>query len=800
MSAEGRARRRPLGRGQWLAVLITAMFAVLVVDLAVPSLDTHPLLILPLLLGSLRLGPRPTAGLAALAGSMALLSGAASHSLADPSDWLWIFTLVLVGVLSVLLSGARSKAIAAKEASDTRDRLISEISSEVSMLTDGQLRIDWASPSAERTLGWPPVQLQGREATDFIHPDDLVEFIAGTMDAGFRGGSIHEGGLRTRCRWRRGDTSYRWLEVMAKPVPGGDDSRATWLLQFRDIQAETRVMHAMAADRRLYQLLEENSSDVVYSAGLDQRITWISPAVSQSLEWWPAELVGTKVADLIHPEDEIATQATLDRILSGREVENPVGGFLVRMRTRSGEYRWMSSQTRRVRDEHHRATGVIGSLTPADDLVAARTRADEEEHRLQALVDGMLDPFVLLTAVRAPGGQVIDFTFEDANPAALDAYEVSRDELIGRRLNEFNPATKPSGLFALFEACVERGEPVILDDWAYPPELVHDRNLRYDVRAVKVGDSVSETWRDVTERNEAAERIAESEERFRLLAQNSSDVVVQERGGVITWVSPALTQVLGWPIEEWTGRGFEDFVHPDDVAPVRALRSEIEGGATRVVRMRIRARLGAHHWIELHAGPFTNGRGERDGLVGSFRIIDAEVAAQASLERQARFDDLTGALKRDHALARLHDIAGNPRTPGKATGVLFVDLDNFKSINDAWGHVAGDAVLKAVSDRTRASIRAADIMARMGGDEFLVVLEGVHDLADAIAVAEKIRARCAEPVATPEGAIAVTLSIGVTLIHPIETGDAIVARADRAMYVAKKEGRNRVIPIDPDAR
>ena len=193
--------------------------------------------------------------------------------------------------------------------------------------------------------------------------------------------------------------------------------------------------------------------------------------------------------------------------------------------------------------------------------------------------------------------------------------------------------------------------------------------------------------------------------------------------------------------------------------------------------------------------PFTSGSGERDGTVASFRVVDAEVESQQALSRRATYDDLTGALKRDPALDRLHEIGHHPRSAGSETGVLFIDVDNFKAVNDTWGHATGDAMLKATSDRIRANIRAEDSLARMGGDEFLVTLAVIHDLTEAVAIGDKLRLACAEPIATPVGAISTTVSVGVTLADPIESGDELVARADAAMYEAKRTGRNKVVAV-----
>jgi diguanylate cyclase (GGDEF)-like protein len=146
----------------------------------------------------------------------------------------------------------------------------------------------------------------------------------------------------------------------------------------------------------------------------------------------------------------------------------------------------------------------------------------------------------------------------------------------------------------------------------------------------------------------------------------------------------------------------------------------------------------------------------------------------------------------------LHEIAvvtaHEPRT-GAQTAVLFCDIDLFKDINDTHGHAAGDEVLRAVAERITQTVRKDDIVARIGGDELLVLLTGVHSLEEANVIAEKIRARSEEPITAGALRLTTSLSIGVTLARHDESTDDLVARADTAMYEAKELGRNRVISM-----
>ena len=161
----------------------------------------------------------------------------------------------------------------------------------------------------------------------------------------------------------------------------------------------------------------------------------------------------------------------------------------------------------------------------------------------------------------------------------------------------------------------------------------------------------------------------------------------------------------------------------------------------------------------------------------------------------ARFDTLTGLPNRAEVIGRMESALEQPRSAGSDLGILFCDVDHFKTINDTLGHAAGDVVLATLAARISESIRQGDTVGRMGGDEMVVLLPGVHSLDEAALIAEKIRCRAAEPIDHDGRTIRATLSIGATVSAPGESATAVTARADEAMYQAKQARRNTVVRI-----
>ncbi|NTY59098.1 diguanylate cyclase domain-containing protein [Mycolicibacterium sphagni] len=290
---------------------------------------------------------------------------------------------------------------------------------------------------------------------------------------------------------------------------------------------------------------------------------------------------------------------------------------------------------------------------------------------------------------------------------------------------------------------------------------------------------------------------ADAEMRYHILANNAVDIIVHLRGSRVVWISPSVEVAFGGPPKQWIGSGFRLRIHPDDLDTLANALHRITNGDSVLQRFRVRSFDGRYHWVDGHGKPYMDAEGNVDGLIAALRIADDRVKAEQQLERLARFDTLTGLANRAEAISRLESALAQPPANGAHLGILFCDIDHFKTINDTWGHGIGDTVLATLAARVSESVRHGDTVGRTGGDEILVVLPGVHSIDEVARIGEQIRRRAAEPIHQSGTTIHATMSIGATIADPGESVASITARADAAMYQAKSSNRNTVIQVEP---
>jgi diguanylate cyclase (GGDEF)-like protein/PAS domain S-box-containing protein len=291
-----------------------------------------------------------------------------------------------------------------------------------------------------------------------------------------------------------------------------------------------------------------------------------------------------------------------------------------------------------------------------------------------------------------------------------------------------------------------------------------------------------------------AEQAARANEaRFRSLVQNSSDVIlVIKPNGMIRFVSPSVARVLRYDPAPLIGRGFIDLLDPEDRDRARTyLRDAAENvGVSPPVEWRFRQPDGSSLHAEVIATNLLHDTTVR-GIVLNTRDVSERKRLEKELMHQAFHDALTGlanrALFRDrvsHALARA-------RRQGEPISVLYLDLDDFKKVNDSLGHAEGDRLLVMAAERFRISARAGDTVSRLGGDEFAVLIEDGAGPEGVTSVVERLTEAMSRPFMLGGNEVRVGMSVGVATAGDEDSADDLLRNADMAMYTAKRRGKGR---------
>jgi diguanylate cyclase (GGDEF)-like protein/PAS domain S-box-containing protein len=470
-----------------------------------------------------------------------------------------------------------------------------------------------------------------------------------------------------------------------------------------------------------------------------------------------------------------------------------VAGMLVVI----GRARGQADRARRaqIRLEH------VRSATQEIEIITLRSRGQNDKLTAEAALAGFARYRQVVLDVRALRGmdvpsaslRQIDHDIGVAYGYGLNAMAMSRvNPALGRRmaLTRFSPAlaelARATAVAARRQDAVARAalrRAGIATTGSLILGLVLLVLLGWRLHRLQRGSALAEQAR-------AAER--DGEERLRALVRHSSDVVaVIDASWSVSWIADSVRRMLGHDPEVLRGRPLRELIHPDDVELAERFLAELGPGAIRTASLRLRAADDSYRHLELVADnrvadPLI------DGILLNVRDVSERHALLERLHHQAFHDDLTGlpnrALLEDrviHALARL-------RRSGGLAAAVFLDLDDFKQVNDGLGHAAGDQLLQAVAGRIRETVRAQDTPARLGGDEFAVLLEDLECEDEARAVAERIGHAIAQPLAVAGRRITPAASIGVASARPTDSHDDLLRNADVAMYAAKQQGKARV--------
>jgi diguanylate cyclase (GGDEF)-like protein/PAS domain S-box-containing protein len=298
---------------------------------------------------------------------------------------------------------------------------------------------------------------------------------------------------------------------------------------------------------------------------------------------------------------------------------------------------------------------------------------------------------------------------------------------------------------------------------------------------------------DISDRKAAERALQESKEQFEQLANHIPEAfwITDLDQRAVIYVSPAFDRIHGASLgEKRRARAWKNTLHPEDRSRVLKAHRNLAAGAADV-QYRIVRPDGAVRWVHARGYPIRNADGDVYRVAGTIEDITERRALEERLQHQAHFDSLTGLPNRDVFFDRLGQALTLARRTEQPVGLLFVDIDNFKLVNDTMGHAAGDKLLVHSAECLQQSMRAEDTVARLGGDEFAIILPRIDKPEHAALIARKALAALSSPLKIEGQTVVVTGSVGVA-ISAADGMDAqtLMKNADRAMFRAKASGKN----------
>jgi diguanylate cyclase (GGDEF)-like protein/PAS domain S-box-containing protein len=605
----------------------------------------------------------------------------------------------------------------------------------------------------------------------------------------------------------------------ARMVPYGPDSVMAIV---RDVTDRALAAEALEGVQSDLKRLTDNMVDVISQVDLEGRFQFVSPSHELVTGWTPGELLGANALDLVHPDDRDGLRTRLARAA----VSGASGSVEYRYRARDGRHIWVETVSNVLRGPdgkvqgfvlgsrdvtaRKRAEAVLGVLHETERKILRREPVDQI---LQFICDEVAGRFgfgVVWIGVKEPDGSIRqravagpaaafvresrfrwDATPEGQGPSG-SAIRSGRPVAIGTQADERVAAWKEGvrrfGLGSGLSIPLVVGESVlgVLSSYSDVPNVYGTETSRLLGRFA----------------DQAALALVEAEQHEQIDLQTAAleaaanAVLITDREGRIEWVNPAFTALTGWPREEVIGHT-PRILKSDLQAPhyYEKLWQTIGTGKVWRGELHNRRKDGTVYVEEQTITPVTSADGEIRHFISIKQDVTARRQNEEKIRHLALHDPLTDLSNRhafEESLARTVSRARR----GSPSSLLLLDLDNFKIVNDALGHPAGDRVLVELARLIVALVRPGDEVARFGGDEFAVLLEGVS-LDVARVTAERLRQAVDDHrFYVGDRAFDLGVSVGVVPVDGSADASSLVAVADTALYTAKERGRNRVMVIE----
>ncbi len=646
------------------------------------------------------------------------------------------------------LSFERVRNRLALRASEQRHRSLFTYNPDAVFSLDRQGRFTTTNPAGERLLETPQASLVGRHFGAYVPQRDMAQ-VSECFARTLAGEAQH---FAVRGQNLQGDL----VEVDVTTVPMAVDDHFVGVYSIVKDMTDRRLIERALQERNQFFLLSPEMFSTLDATG---RLLQVNPAFTRVTGYAADELVGRPFIDLVLAEDRDTVRAASRRMRNGA----PIYDLDIRGRHRDGHVIWLRFRAAIGSDQ----AVYLASREITEERRVSRDLA-RKEHSFRKLLDDNRDALLVVS----PEGEV-----EYANPAARG--------LLGASLA--GPAAALAGLIE------RRGAPGGLFEWTLAG--VGGAPLEVEVLSART-DWDGRNMHLLSLRDVRLRKASEKELRLlkrALQASHNAVMIVDARDPAmpLTYVNAAFERITGYPSSEILGHSIDRLYGPlTEKEAIQEIRQKLRVQREVHVVMRNYRRDGTIFWCDLYVAPVRDSQDRVTHYIGIQRDVSDAKEAEERLAHTANHDLLTGLPNRRMLEECLARGARDASRIGAGMAVVFFDLDGFKPINDSLGHATGDKILIEVAKRMRDHGRAHDVVARLSGDEFVMVL---FDLSaeHAERITQRVITSISQPYEIADSLQHITTSAGISYTtQPDDDPMTLVQQADLAMYKAKHEGRN----------
>ncbi len=643
---------------------------------------------------------------------------------------------------------------------------------------DRERRVLFANRLYAEQRGLNPRKILGRTTTELLGPEAAAWIAERTQRVLDRG----EVGTYERLM-PMPEGEPHWFHVKAVPHFDAAGGVVGMYIVAHDVHELKQAQAQLAAREEELRFFAENIPEAIAYVDLERGCTFVNNHFLAA-RGMAREAVLGRFPHQIYSSELLAELAPhLTRVSLGQE-----STYERLVRNPSGEERWFRVRLTPRRDERGIVRGYYAVSTDIHDVKMAQREIEDKERELRQVIDSVPTPMCYVDA---------DMRYRYVNHAFLDYLGRRARDIVGRPVRE---VLGDEG-FRQFHPHLERvkmGESLGVERlvrfadghsrWMtvrLTPRIVDGRYLGYFV-----------TTSDIHEQKTVEEELRRANTILSAHFDNTPLAVIEwdPELRTVRWSGQA-EAIFGWNAAEALGRALGSWrlVYEDDRTATQAMvRSLVEGSDRHAtILSRSYRKDGSVIWVEWHNSALRDEAGQLVSILSLAQDVSSRIQAEERLQYMATHDGLTGLPNSVLLNARLDSALVRSRRSGTRVGVMFLDLDHFKDVNDSFGHRAGDALLKELAQRIRGALRQSDVLARVSGDEFVVVLEDFPEDTGPEVVGRKVLDEVRRPFHVEGHEIHVSGSLGLAL-HPEDGEDAetLLKNADAAMYHAKELGRN----------